>query len=79
MNVSAHTELEKQKQNKLFPRSGLRNTALMYNGHFFFFVFFSTLADNRYLIYSSSGISRGKMLPVFPASSIKLVAKEILL
>ena len=79
MNVSAHTELEKQKQNKLFPRSGLRNTALMYNGLFFFFVFLSTLADNRYLIYSSSGISRGKMLPVFPASSIKLVAKEILL
>lgn len=35
MNVLAHSELEKQKQNKPFHRSGLRNTALMYNGQFF--------------------------------------------
>lgn len=35
MNVLAHTELEKQKQNKPFTRSGLRNTALMYDGQFF--------------------------------------------
>lgn len=80
MKLSVHIGLEEQKESKLsFTRGSLRSTTLRYDGNIFF-ASLSTLANKRYLAYSSCRASvkkRGKILPVFPMSSMKLVANVI--